>query len=229
MSNVKVIEGNIFLSKVQTIVNTVNCVGVMGAGIAFEYRLRYPNMFQQNRKLCEEGKFEIGKLWIYKTDNRWILNFPTKKHWRQPSEEKYLRLGLEKFLNTYQERGIASIAFPLLGAQKGGLSPDLSMKIMREYLDSSTIPVEIYLYSPSARDDLYEIFRDKFQKLDNDQIKAFSGIRLQSIEAIRSALTDPTVCQLNQLLAFKGIGEKTLEQAFQFVQEDSEVMQVPLI
>lgn len=229
MNNVTVIEGNIFLSKVQTIVNTVNCVGVMGAGIAFEYRLRYPSMFEQYRKLCEEGKFEIGKLWIYKTDNRWILNFPTKKHWRQPSEEKYLRLGLEKFLNTYKERGISSIAFPLLGAQKGGLSPDLSMNIMREYLDLSIIPVEIYLYSPTARDDLYEIFRDKFQNLDNEQIKASSGIRLQSIVAIRSALADPKVCQMNQLLAFKGIGEKTLEQAFKYVSEDSLVMQAPLI
>jgi len=59
-----VVTGNIFCSRAQTCVNTINCVGVMGAGIAFEYRLRYPDMFQQYRALCEQGQFSIGKLWM---------------------------------------------------------------------------------------------------------------------------------------------------------------------
>ncbi len=101
MQNVLVRKGNIFSSRCQTIVNTVNCVGIMGAGIALECRLRYPLMFDQYAKLCADAKLDIGQLWIYRAPERWVLNFPTKKHWRYPSKVEYLHLGLQKFMQTY--------------------------------------------------------------------------------------------------------------------------------
>src|SRR5690554_3048314 len=107
----KVIIGNIFSSDCQTLVNTINCVGIMGAGIALEYRLRYPEMYDRYVQLCSDSKIDIGKLWIYKSD-RWILNFPTKKHWKDPSRIEYLESGLEKFRDTYLNKGITSVAFP---------------------------------------------------------------------------------------------------------------------
>ncbi|HHQ4498981.1 TPA: macro domain-containing protein [Aeromonas hydrophila] len=217
MSNVSVVTGNIFCSRAQTCVNTINCVGVMGAGIAFEYRLRYPDMFQQYRALCEQGQFSIGKLWIYKAADRWVLNFPTKKHWRYPSQEDFLHAGLEKFMRTYESRGISSVAFPLLGAQMGGVSAERSLEIMLHHLGTCAIPVEIYRYDPVAPDDLYEVFKTRFLKLSSEQIKFSSGLRSQSIEAIRTALADERVCQLNQLLQFEGIGDKTLAKAYSFV------------
>ena len=130
MQNVLVRKGNIFSSRCQTIVNTVNCVGIMGAGIALECRLRYPQMFEQYAQLCADAKLDIGRLWVYKAPERWVLNFPTKKHWRYPSRVEYLHLGLQKFMDTYQTRGITSVAFPLLGAQNGGLQADESLALM---------------------------------------------------------------------------------------------------
>ena len=96
--------GNIFNTNNQTIVNTINCVGVMGAGIALECRLRYPSMYEKYINLCDQKKFDIGLLWVFRTNDpdRWILNFPTKKHWRHPSKKEYLYSGLRKFIETYK-------------------------------------------------------------------------------------------------------------------------------
>ncbi len=76
---------SILTSQAQTVVNTVNTVGVMGKGIASEFKARYPDMFKTYRKLCREGKFDIGQLWIWKAQDQWVLNFPSKKNWRNPS------------------------------------------------------------------------------------------------------------------------------------------------
>jgi O-acetyl-ADP-ribose deacetylase (regulator of RNase III) len=123
MDNITFIKGNIFDSKAQTIVNTVNCVGGMGKGIALEYKKKYPLMFEKYKELCSHNLFEIGKLWLYKDEQneRWILNFPTKTHWKYNSRYCYIEKGLEKFVDTYKEKGITSIAFPLLGCTNGGL------------------------------------------------------------------------------------------------------------
>jgi O-acetyl-ADP-ribose deacetylase (regulator of RNase III) len=145
-------SGNIFDSKAQTLVNTVNCMGVMGKGLALQFKKRYPDMFIAYKKLCQDRLFDIGKLWLYKTDHRWILNFPTKYDWRFPSSEFYLEQGLEKFLETYKQRGIESIAFPLLGASNGGIEPETSLQIMQRYLSCCDIPVTIYLsFTPSEK------------------------------------------------------------------------------
>ena len=74
--------GDIFESEMKTLVNTINCVGVMGKGIAKIYKDRYPKMFEEYKALCDAKKFDIGELFLYKTQNKWILNFPTKKHWK---------------------------------------------------------------------------------------------------------------------------------------------------
>ncbi len=102
--SIKIISGNIFTSQCQVIVNTVNCVGVMGAGIALECRLRYPEMYDKYIQYCLESKINIGNLWIYKTESRWILNFPTKKHWKNPSKIEYLHAGLDYISKTTKLR-----------------------------------------------------------------------------------------------------------------------------
>lgn len=210
---VTVIKGNIFTSHCQTIVNTVNCVGVMGAGIALECRLRYPDMYERYVELCEAGQIDIGKLWIYKSD-RWILNFPTKKHWKYPSKKEYLEAGLEKFVNSYQERSIESIAFPLLGADKGGILPDESLGIMRRYLDDLAIPIEIYKYDASAQDDLFHATKKWLLDRDVSEISRMTGIRAQYVTKVLEAIKNPEIVQLNQLAKVKGIGIKTMESIF---------------
>lgn len=139
-----IIKGNVFESEAQTIVNTVNCVGVMGKGIALEYKKRYPEMFVKYKQLCDKKLFNIGQLWLYKTENKWILNFPTKLDWRNKTEIEYLELGLKKFVSEYKAKGITSIGFPLLGANNGGIDPKISLNIMCNYLQECEIPVYIY-------------------------------------------------------------------------------------
>ena len=80
----------------QTIVNTINCVGVMGKGIALVFKLRYPEMFDKYQELCKSKMIGIGKLWLYKTSEspQWVLNFPTKFHWKYPSKMEYIEKGL---------------------------------------------------------------------------------------------------------------------------------------
>lgn len=146
MTSITFIEGNIFDTKMQTIVNAVNCVGVMGKGIALEFKIKYPDMYDKYKEICKQKLLNIGTLWIYKTKNndKWILNFPTKYHWKYPSKIEYIEKGLQKFVNTYKQKGIKSIAFPLLGTNNGGLNKEQVKEIMYDYLKKCEIPIEIY-------------------------------------------------------------------------------------
>lgn len=227
MSNVTVITGNIFNSSCQTIVNTVNCVGIMGAGIALECRLRYPDMYAQYVKLCSEGALNVGKLWLYKGSDRWILNFPTKKHWKFPSKEIYLRQGLEKFVQSYSEKQIQSVAFPLLGAQHGGLDPEQSLGLMQHYLAKCAIPIEIYKYDPAALDDVYDSFKAMLRSKSTDELKKATGLRSNYIGLLKEAVELPNIHQLNQLGAVKGIGDKTLEAAFAYMHTYKSLVSAP--
>lgn len=217
MQNISVRKGNIFSSGCQTLVNTVNCVGVMGAGIALECRLRYPQMFEQYAQLCTDAKLHIGQLWIYRAPTRWVLNFPTKQHWRYPSKLEYLQRGLQKFIDTYEARGITSVAFPLLGAHNGGLAAGQSLEVMLHYLQHCSIRVEIYEYDPASGDDVFDAFKAAFLNLPDAAICQQSGLRANAVHRIREALADPRLCQLAQLAQVPGIGDKTLEKSFAFV------------
>ena len=209
-----VIEGNIFKSNAQTLVNTVNCVGVMGAGIALEYRLRYPDMYIKYKSLCAQNLIKPGMLWLFKSDTRWVLNFPTKQHWKRPSKIEYLHQGLEKFTNSYREKSIESIAFPLLGADKGGINHDQSLSVMESYLSRIDIDVEVYLYSPEASDDLYDNFRRWILKSSNEDVKNMAGISSNIADKLKQAANRPDISQINQLARVNGVGLKTLEKVF---------------
>ena len=220
---IEIKRGNIFTTKCQTIVNTVNCVGIMGAGIAYEFKLRFPEMFEKYKSFCDNGLIDIGNLWIYKLtkDNNdmyeYILNFPTKKHWKYPSKIEYLEKGLEKFVNTYKEKNISSIAFPLLGASKGGIDETVSISIMRKYLDKIDIPIEIWQFDSNAKDDLYEDFKEKFINLDDNLIKEQSKLRIDLVKKIKSTLLNENINSMSGLLSEKGIGDISLEKSFRFI------------
>lgn len=131
-------------SQAQTIVNTVNTVGVMGKGLAHEMKLRYPTMFKAYKKLCDERLLDIGKLWLWRDPDQWVLNFPTKRNWRQPSKMEYIESGLQKFVENFERQGIREIAFPRLGCGNGGLDWDLVQPLMNSYLAS--LPIRIYIH-----------------------------------------------------------------------------------
>jgi len=210
-------RGNIFTTEAQTIVNTVNCEGVMGAGIAYEFRLRHKKMFKRYVELCEQEEIKIGKLWIYNYDDKKVLNFPTKNSWKQPTYESYLDKGLKKFVDTYKQKGIKSIAFPLLGADKGGLSQDKSFAIMEKYLSQCDIDVEIWYFDPLAKDDLFEKFVSIVNALELSSLKEATSIRLDILKKIIEATKREDINSMSALLRVKGVGDKSLEKLFEYV------------
>ena len=139
------VVGDLFTSPAKVLVNTVNTVGVMGKGIALDFKRIYPEMFEQYQYYCESGMLDIGKLWLYKTPHKWILNFPTKKHWRSKSKTEYISEGLDKFVNTYDSKGIDSISFPMLGCGNGELDWNTEVQpLMEKYLEK--LPINVFIH-----------------------------------------------------------------------------------
>ncbi len=142
----KILIGNIFESKVKTLVNTVNCVGVMGKGLAEEFKKRYPKMYNEYVILCQNKKIKPGEPYYYENLGTSIINFPTKNHWRSPSKLSYIIEGLKWFNENYESLGIKSIAFPPLGCGNGGLDWNVIGPIM--YNELKDLPIEIEIYAP---------------------------------------------------------------------------------
>lgn len=141
---IKYVRGTVFNANTQAIVNTVNCVGVMGTGIALEFKLRYPKMYNDYEVKCKEKKIVTGRLDYYKNqEGPIIVNFPTKRHFKYPSQLIWIEQGLQDFVKTYQKNGITSIAFPKLGTGKGGLIWDEVKMLMENYL--SDIDIDVYV------------------------------------------------------------------------------------
>jgi O-acetyl-ADP-ribose deacetylase (regulator of RNase III) len=139
------VKDSLFESPAKVLVNTVNTVGVMGRGLARNFKEIYPEMFRQYQQLCERKQFQVGKLWVYKTDHKWIMNFPTKVHWRQPSKPEYVEAGLKTFVSTYAAQGITSVAFPRLGCGNGELVWESEVRpLMVKYL--SRLPIDIFVH-----------------------------------------------------------------------------------
>lgn len=128
----------------QTVVNTVNTVGVMGKGLAKYFAEKYPEMLKPYKEHCKDGSLTTGKLWLWKAQDQWILNFPTKQHWKQPSKLEYIESGLKKFVEKYEERGIREISFPRLGCGNGGLDWEDVRPLMERYLEN--LPITVYIH-----------------------------------------------------------------------------------
>lgn len=217
---IEIVKGNIFNTKAQTVVNTINCVGVMGKGIALVYKLRYPQMFDLYIEYCKSKLIGIGKLWLYKNNDKlpWVLNFPTKFHWKYPSKIEYIEKGLQKFVETYKDKGITSIAFPMLGTHNGGLEKEYVLSVMKRHLSQCDIPIEIYDYDPSAPDDLFESFKLKWNSIPKLERKSIVGIKTQNqIDIIDFAVNSNYIHSMISLIEYKGIGLKTMEKCFDLV------------
>lgn len=177
------VKGNIFESPAKIIVNTVNTVGVMGKGVALEYKNRYPRMYDKYVELCENKQLDIGNLFLWKGTEKWVLLFPTKKHWRNPSQLEYIEKGLKKLADNWDKLGTDSIAFPRLGCGNGGLDWNIVKPLMEKYL--SHIPLEIIIYVDKYEDPIPEY-------LDITEIEKWLAgeLELTGYEAFRKRLGD---------------------------------------
>lgn len=156
---VEVLIGDLFDSKAQTLVNTVNTVGVMGKGIALEFKKRFPDMYEDYVRRCEAGEVRLGEPYLYKRlIPPWILNFPTKDHWRSVSKLSDIVRGLEYLEQHYQGWGITSLAVPPLGCGYGQLDWRIVGPTLYQQLSRFNIPVELYAPHGTANEELSKTF-----------------------------------------------------------------------
>lgn len=142
---VDVVVGDMFESSAQTLVNTVNTVGVMGKGVALEFKRRFPDMFEDYHRRCERGEVWLGKPYLYKRPTLpHILNFPTKAHWRAVSRLQDIVRGLEYLEQHYVDWGITSLAVPPLGCGQGGLDWSIVGPTLFQHLSRLKIPVQLF-------------------------------------------------------------------------------------
>jgi len=145
-------QGDILQADAEALVNTVNTQGVMGKGLAFAFKQRFPENYRFYREQCKAGNVQIGKVLIFPTHQlqpQYIINFPTKRHWRERSRLEYIQAGLEDLVRVVQEQGIRSIAIPPLGCGQGGLDWVTVRRVIEEAFEPYP-DVEVQLYEPSV-------------------------------------------------------------------------------
>jgi O-acetyl-ADP-ribose deacetylase (regulator of RNase III) len=147
-------QGNLLDAQVDAVVNTVNTVGVMGRGIALMFKERFPENFSAYEAACKTGQVQVGRMFVQPSAElegpRWIINFPTKKHWRQPTRIEWIDTGLAALKDVIREKKIRSIALPPLGCGNGGLDwNDVRPKIEVALQDLDD--VEVIVYEPTDK------------------------------------------------------------------------------
>jgi O-acetyl-ADP-ribose deacetylase (regulator of RNase III)/uncharacterized protein YwgA len=155
----KILVGDILKSKAQTLINTVNCVGIMGKGIALEFKKRFPEMFKDYAERCERKEVKLGVPYLYRTlFPPQIVNFPTKDHWKSVSRISDIERGLQHLLRYCKEWGITSLAVPPLGCGNGQLEWRAVGPLIYKYIKQMDIPVEMYAPYGTSPKELTEEF-----------------------------------------------------------------------
>lgn len=222
------IKGNIFNSKAMALVNTVNCVGVMGKGIALEFRLRFPEMFNEYASICDRRLLKPGQILPYRKSTPWILNFAIKDDWKYPSKPEWIESTLQRFCANYKSMGIKSVAFPVMGAMNGGIPIEVIWKLTRGYLSKlDDIDVEVYEFDSHATDNLFNtlkiILGDK--SLDLKSIILKSDIKKKYWVNIFDVIESHKVNSLYELISYKindkrVIGKTNIERLYLFLSEN---------
>lgn len=146
-------KGSLLEADVEALVNTVNTVGVMGKGVALQFKQAFPDNFKAYERACRANKVQLGRMFVYEVGGlmqpRYIINFPTKKHWRSRSRIEHIAAGLEDLVRVIRELHISSIALPALGCGNGGLNwSDVRSAI--ELGLSGIDDVDVHLYAPGS-------------------------------------------------------------------------------
>jgi O-acetyl-ADP-ribose deacetylase (regulator of RNase III) len=157
----KLTQGNLLAAPVEALVNTVNTVGIMGRGIALQFKQAYPAMYREYERACKAGELRLGKVWVFDLGGlaggpRWIINFPTKGHWRADSRMADIEAGLKDLVVTIQRLEIRSIAIPPLGCGNGGLDWNEVRPLIEAALAEAP-DVEAFVYAPGGAPEAVEM------------------------------------------------------------------------
>jgi O-acetyl-ADP-ribose deacetylase (regulator of RNase III) len=196
-------QGDILRDDSEAIVNTVNCVGVMGRGIALQFRNAYPANFKAYEKACRRDEVQPGRMFVYETGElshpRFIINFPTKRHWRGKSRMEDIESGLKALEQELRERNIRSVAIPPLGSGLGGLDwPEVRARIEARLANLPNVKVTIY--EPSGAPPAEAMVR-------NREVPNMTPARASLVELIHhylGGLLDPfvTLLEVHKLMYF---------------------------
>ncbi len=219
-------KGDIFEARTQVIVNTVNCKGVMGKGLALSFKQRYPDMFVVYQQECKAGKLRIGRPTLYKASTPWILNFPTKDNWKANSKIEYLEKGLRYFIANYKKAGITSIAFPKLGAQNGKLSWDEVGPLMAKYLSQLDIDVSVYIadgdreYQADEENVTIDITAvwQRFNKMSAEQLQQEVRLSKRAAEIIVSSRTFTEIKSIADIDSIAGLANSPRNSVKKYIQ-----------
>jgi O-acetyl-ADP-ribose deacetylase (regulator of RNase III) len=195
-------HGNLLASDVDALVNTVNTVGVMGKGIALQFKRAYPDMFKAYERAAKADELRLGKMHVWPTNQmsgaRFIINFPTKKHWKARSRLADISAGLEDLVRVIQDLGIRSIAIPPLGCGNGGLRWDDVRPIIWKAF-ASLPEVDVVVYPPGEQPKASEM-------KSTGEAPAMTPGRAALVALINRyaelALTNPTLVESQKLMYF---------------------------
>ncbi len=208
-------DTTVFNVGAQTIVNTVNCVGVMGAGLALEFQLRFPEMKDDYVQRCQASQVEVGRPYLYKGyDHPWILNFPTKHHWKYPSKLEWIEQGLQYFAENYQKGGITSIAFPKLGCSHGGLDWNVVSRLMERYLLDLDLEIFICKDNEQEASGTEGLMVQMINNMEKLSWPLDFGMRSDVKAKLIAGLP---IHRFRDLRDIEGIGKQTYKDLFQFL------------
>lgn len=151
MSNIELKRGDILKQDAEALVNAVNCLGVMGRGVALQFRRTFPQNYADYRKACHRGEVEIGRMFVHDLQSvsnpRFVINFPTKRHWKDASRIADIEIGLVDLARVLRERRIRSVAVPAIGCGLGALDwSEVRPRI--EKVLAGMDDLNVFLYEP---------------------------------------------------------------------------------
>jgi O-acetyl-ADP-ribose deacetylase (regulator of RNase III) len=216
------LTGNLFASKAQALVNTVNCVGPMGKGVALEFRRRFPEMFEAYKRVCERGELRPGQILPYRKSTPWILNLAVKDDWKHPSKIEWIEQCLEKFCQWYPTVGLKSVAFPWMGAMNGKIPLDQIKAVTRRFLEPLTnIDVEVYTFDPAAPDPLFKLLQEFVVVHSPTEFAAAAGLRRHFADEVYALLEDPATTSLAIIAEQSKLGKTSLDRLYGFLSEQA--------
>jgi len=204
-------SGDLLKSDVQAIVNTVNCVGVMGRGIALQFKRQFPDNFKLYEKACKNNEVTPGKMLVFSTGHlfnpQYIINFPTKRHWRGKSQFQDVELGLEDLVYVVKKNNIRSIAIPPLGCGLGGLDWNVVKPLIEQKL-AVLVGVEIIVFEPQGAPSNQLMAHGKRPKMTQGR-----AALILLIKRYLTGFLDPTITllEIHKLMYFLQISGESLK------------------
>lgn len=208
-------SGNILDERTQAIVNTVNCVGVMGRGIALEFKNRYPENFRAYALACKRHQMLPGTMFVHHTGEldypQYIINFPTKLHWKEKSRIEYIQTGLEDLVKVINRYSIHSIAVPPLGCGLGGLSWSIVKPLIERTL-GGIAELSLVIYEPNNK----PIPSTNLVKPDPPHMTTGRAILISLMHTYKQASLDPhiTLLEIQKLMYFAQESGENLRLTF---------------